>query len=235
MSKKNSRMENALAYHSIPLVAPSLLSADFSNIQESIRLIESSGADWVHLDVMDGVFVPNITFGPKFIADAKKHSNKIFDVHLMITQPERHIQEFISAGSDYLTFHIESCIHSHRLVQQIRDADVKPGISIVPSTPVSTIVELLPYIDQVLVMTVNPGFGGQSLIQSCVKKIEQLKMLREDLGLSFLIAVDGGVNEKTADDIIHAGADVLIAGSAFFSAPDTAAFVAALKHGKLGR
>lgn len=234
MSNTKFSMKNASDSSRTPLVAPSLLSADFSNIRDALRLIESSGADWVHLDVMDGVFVPNITFGPKFIADAKKHTTKIFDVHLMIDQPERHIDEFIRAGADYLTFHIEACIHSHRLIQQIRDANVGPGISIVPSTPVSSIVELLPYIDQVLVMTVNPGFGGQSLIPSCVKKIEQLKSLRASLGLSFFIAVDGGVNEKTADDILRAGADVLVAGSAFFSAKNTADFIAALKHGKLG-
>jgi ribulose-phosphate 3-epimerase len=211
-----------------PIIAPSVLSADFSNMAEAVRLIGSSGAEWVHLDVMDGSFVPNLTFGPKLVADLRPHSPQIFDVHLMIDNPITFIDDFIRAGSDYITFHAEAAIHSHRIIQLIHERGKKAGISIVPSTPVSSIEFLLPFVDLVLVMTVNPGFGGQPIIPECFQKVRELVRLREKAG-DFLISVDGGINEATAADAREAGSDIMVTGSAFFNAPDKGALVARLK------
>jgi ribulose-phosphate 3-epimerase len=198
-----------------------------------IALIEASGAEWVHLDVMDGNFVPNITFGPKMVADMRPHSPLVFDVHLMIQNPLNFIAEFVHAGADYVTFHAEAAIHSHRIVQAIHEKGKKAGISIVPSTPVSAIAPVLPFVELVLVMTVNPGFGGQPLIPECFEKVRELRALREPLRNrgrgDFLISVDGGINESTASAAREAGADVLAAGSAFFKAPDKQALVRRLK------
>ena len=210
-------------------IAPSILSADFSDMKGGVELINKSGADWIHVDVMDGCFVPNLTFGPKMVKDIKPFSKLPLVVHLMGAQPDALLKEFASAGADYLTFHIEAIPHAHRTIQNILALGVKPGISLVPSTPVLLIRELLPLVSQVLVMTVNPGFGGQVMIESCLNKVKELVRMREENDLDFLISVDGGINTTTAPAVIEAGADVLISGSSFFCAPDPADFVGSLK------
>lgn len=199
------------------LLAPSLLSADFSDLKSAIKLIEENNGSVVHIDVMDGRFVPQISYGQPVIKSIRPLTNLPFDVHLMIEHPEEQIETFAQSGADWITFHYEAGIHCHRIIQQIHALGKKAGISIVPSTPVSAISELLEYVDLVLVMTVNPGFGGQALIPSCVKKITQLKKLREENGWNYLISVDGGVNAKTADSVVEAGSDVVVSGSAFFN------------------
>jgi ribulose-phosphate 3-epimerase len=200
------------------LLAPSLLSANFSRMSEGVKLIESCGGDWIHLDVMDGQFVPNITFGPKMVQDLRPITQLPLDVHLMIANPQNFIREFANAGSDYITIHYEACIHVHRVLQQIRDTGKKVGISIVPSTPAFMLSEVLGMVDLVLIMTVNPGFGGQSLIPLCLEKVRYLDAVRREKGYRYLISVDGGVNRNTAAMVREAGTDVLISGSAFFEA-----------------
>lgn len=212
-----------------PLIAPSLLSADFADMGKAVRLIESSGADLIHLDVMDGRFVPNLTFGPKMAADLRPLSKLPFDVHLMTFEPEHLIPAFVEAGAEWITFHVEATIHAHRHLETIRKEGARAGISIVPSTPLSAIEELLAFVDLVLVMTVDPGFGGQALIPACVDKVRRLRDLRDSGGRDFHISVDGGVNRETAGAVLAAGADVLVMGSAFFGAASPAAEVAAIK------
>jgi ribulose-phosphate 3-epimerase len=206
-----------------PLFAPSLLSADFSDMRSALSLIEAARGDWIHFDVMDGHFVPGLTFGPKMAADLRPHTRLPIDVHLMTVEPERFVPAFVKAGADYVTFHLEAAVHAHKLVEEIRALGAKPGIAIVPSTPVSLLSELLPIVDLVLVMTVDPGAGGQALIPSCLMKCSALAEERKARGLDFLISLDGGINKNTIGDAGAAGADVLVMGSAFFSAPDPAA------------
>lgn len=200
-----------------PILAPSLLSADFSNLEAAVRQIEKNNGSAIHIDVMDGRFVPEITYGHPVVRSIRKLTDLPFDVHLMVERPENQIESFINAGADWLTFHFEATPHAHRLVQMIHERGKKAGIAICPATPVSALSEIAEYADIILVMSVNPGWGGQSLIPSCVDKIAALKEMREAGSGSFLISVDGGVNRETVAGVLTAGADVVVSGSSFFN------------------
>ena len=197
-------------------LSPSLLSADFAHLEAAFKLIEQKRASSVHIDVMDGSFVPQISYGQPVIASLRPCTKLPFDVHLMVEHPERQVDSFADCGADWITFHIEGTIHVHRLVEHIKSLGKKAGIAFVPSTPVSALSEILPFVDLVLVMTVNPGFGGQTFIPSCIHKIEELAAIKKEKNLSFDISVDGGVNKATAPLVIGAGADIVVSGSAFF-------------------
>jgi ribulose-phosphate 3-epimerase len=202
------------------IVAPSILSADFTRLGEEIKGAEEAGADWIHVDVMDGRFVPNITIGQEVVRSIRKSTTLPFDVHLMIVEPEKYIRDFAEAGSDYITIHYEASAHLHRTVQVIKELGKKAGVSINPATPVSVLEEILPDIDLVLIMSVNPGFGGQRFIPGSLKKIKRLRDMRYERGLKFLIEVDGGVKVDNAREVVDAGADALVMGSGFFGAED---------------
>lgn len=211
------------------LVAPSILTADFSCLKTEIDKINNSEADWVHIDVMDGVFVPNITFGFHVIKHIKKLASKPLDVHLMIVEPHKFLNEFHEAGADVLTVHYEACKHLHKTVQVIKTLGMKPGVSLNPLTPVDLLEEILPELDLVLIMTVNPGYGGQKFIESSYEKIDKLVKLREKTGSKALIEVDGGVNLSNAKKLVEAGADVLVAGNTVFSSDNPYETIRALK------
>ena len=202
------------------LIAPSILSADFTTLGDEIRNVEAAGADWIHIDVMDGHFVPNITMGPFIVEAVKKVTELPLDVHLMIENPDQYIPEFAEAGADFISVHTETCPHLNRTVDLILCSECRAGVVLNPATPLNTIEWVLEYIDFVLLMSVNPGFGGQVFISNTIDKIRQLKQMINDKGLSTLIQVDGGVNEKTIYDISEAGADVFVAGSAIFGTGD---------------
>jgi len=203
----------------VALLAPSILSADILQLADQIKIVEQHGADVIHIDVMDGRFVPNITFGP-VIVDAVKRTSKLpADVHLMIVNPEDYIDKFAKSGAEYITVHQEACLHLDRTIQQIKDNGCKAGASLNPATPVSLLENILPELDLVLIMSVNPGFGGQSFIPYSLQKIADLVNLREKSGASFQIEVDGGINADTAETAVKAGADILVAGNAVFGQP----------------
>ena len=200
-----------------PVLAPSLLSADFSSLEKAIKQIEDNNGSVVHIDVMDGQFVPEITYGQPVVRSIRKLTSLPFDVHLMVEHPENQIKTFAEAGADWITFHIEAAVHAHRIIQQIHELGKKAGVSIVPSTPISAIKEILECADIILVMTVNPGYGGQKLIPSCLEKVSELTKIREENNYNYLISVDGGVNNDTLKSVIDAGTDVIVSGSSFFN------------------
>ena len=211
------------------LIAPSLLSADFSKLGDEIRGVEAAGADWIHLDVMDGHFVPNITIGPLVVEAARRVTDLPLDVHLMIAEPQRYVRQFAEAGADIITVQVEACGHLNRTLQSIRELDLKAGAVLNPATPLGTLEWVLEYCDVVMIMGVNPGFGGQTFIPNTIERIKALAAMIQQQGRKTLIEVDGGVNSGTITSIARAGADVLVAGSAIFNSDDYAQTIAALR------
>ncbi len=212
------------------LIAPSVLAADFGNLQRDLEMINKSEADWFHIDIMDGVFVPNISYGMPVLKAISKHAKKTIDVHLMIVDPDRYIKEFAELGSDILTVHYEACTHLHRTIQAIKAEGMKAGVALNPHTNVDLLKDIIKDIDLVLVMSVNPGFGGQSFIENTYNKVKQLRTMIENAGAQTLIEVDGGVTNKNAAQLTKAGADVLVAGSYVFKAQDQLETIKGLKE-----
>jgi ribulose-phosphate 3-epimerase len=212
------------------IIAPSLLAADFANLQRDIEVINSSEADWFHLDIMDGVYVPNISFGFPIVEAVKKHAAKPLDVHLMISNPEKFIERFYQAGANMLTVHLEACTHLHRVVESIREFGMKPGVALNPHTPVESLEEIITDIDMVLIMSVNPGYGGQEFISSSYQKIKKTRSLIEKSGSRALIQVDGGINLSNAALLFEAGVDILVAGTTIFHSADPARIIHELKN-----
>jgi ribulose-phosphate 3-epimerase len=211
------------------IIAPSVLSADFGNLQRDIEMINNSTADWFHVDIMDGVFVPNISFGFPVLKQIKKHAKKTIDVHLMIVEPQRYIEEFYNQGADIISVHIEACTHLHRAIQQIKSLKIKAGVAINPHTPVGALQDIIADIDLVCMMSVNPGFGGQKFIQNTYRKVKELKQMIVSSGSNAIIEIDGGVDFENANLLKEAGADVLVAGNTVFSHPSPVEAIAKLK------
>lgn len=207
------------------IIAPSILSADFSDLKSEFMMLNSSVAEWIHIDVMDGHFVPNITFGPMMVKTLRKLTNKILDVHLMIQNPDIFIKEFKEAGADIITVHYEACTHLNRTIQFIKSLNAKAGVSINPHTNVELLRDILPYIDLVLIMSVNPGFGGQKFIEISYTKIEKLKSMINDQNLEVLVEIDGGVSNENAEKLIKCGTDILVAGNAIFKSENPIAYI----------
>ncbi|NQT76209.1 MAG: ribulose-phosphate 3-epimerase [Bacteroidetes bacterium] len=217
------------------LIAPSILSADFSNLRKDIEMINSSEADWFHIDVMDGVFVPNISFGFPVIKQIKKYAKKPLDVHLMIIEPDRYFERFKDVGADIISVHYEACKHLHRSIQSIKSLGLKAGVVLNPHASVSVLEDIVADVDLVMLMSVNPGFGGQKFIENTLIKIKRLKELMQKTGSEALIEVDGGVSLSNAVDLIHSGADVLVAGNTVFGSDDPVDMIAKLKNIKAGK
>lgn len=212
------------------ILAPSILSADFTNLSQQIRLVEMAGADWIHCDIMDGHFVPNITFGPFIVEAVNRITDLPLDVHLMIENPELYVNDFIKAGADYITVHFEEVVHLNRLINQIKELGAKAGVVINPSTPVHSIKDIAEYIDLLLIMTVNPGFGGQKFIPNSIRRIHEAVELREKFSAKFLIEVDGGINNQNIKTLSDAGVDVFVAGASIFKADNISAATSELKN-----
>ena len=213
-----------------PIIAPSILSANFAYLAEDIEMINNSEAEWIHIDIMDGVFVPNISFGFPVLKFVAELSEKPLDVHLMIVNPEKFVNEVKALGAHVMNVHYEACPHIHRVIQQIREAGMEPAVTINPGTPVSLLKDIIRDVYMVLIMSVNPGFGGQKFIEHSVDKVKELRALIKETGSKALIEVDGGVNKETGTLLVEAGADVLVAGSAIFSAPDPKRMIVDLKN-----